>query len=127
MDILNSFISFLKGEKEDPRVEQPRQPLMTGQPITREYMQSYTPQTRRLAEAYNQNPQDDRMLGVDPKIFGYEPDAESNDLQPSGGRSNNMYQLRRPNSSITGAIDPRLQVMRGQTPWSPGEGPRTNF
>lgn len=28
---------------------------------------------------------------------------------------------------ILGAIDPRRQVLRGNTPYSPGEGPRTRF
>lgn len=57
------------------------------------------------------------IIGVDPKYFGYAPERTNPRFVQYGPTENN----------IRGSIDPRWQVSRGNTPYSPGEGPLTNF
>jgi hypothetical protein len=45
-----------------------------GHPIPQNMMDSFSPQTRQLAQIYQSNPMDSRVLHLDPKMFGYKPD-----------------------------------------------------
>lgn len=48
--------------------------IPTGARIPQRNMQSFAPDVQGMAQIYNQNPQDPRVSGVDPAVFGYEPD-----------------------------------------------------
>ena len=60
-----------------------KQTIPLGQSIPQSSMDSYSPATKSLAQIYNNNPQNSRVSGIDPKIFGYAPDnaVKVNQLQ----------------------------------------------
>lgn len=53
---------------------QMQQMIPVGQPIPQAFMDSYSPHTRMLAQIYQHNPADPRVMHLDPKMFGYAPD-----------------------------------------------------
>lgn len=53
---------------------QQHQMIPVGQPIPQDFMNSFSPQTRALAQIYQSNPMDPRVAHLDPAMFGYAPD-----------------------------------------------------
>ena len=84
--------------------------IPVGQAMTPENIAGLPAQVQPLAQIYNANPQDPRVAGVDPAMFGYAPDETVAPMKPW-------------TSPITGAFDPRRNVRKGGTVYSPGAGP----
>lgn len=73
--------------QQSPGYTPAQQAQMTpvGQPIPQGMMDSFSPQTRALAQIYQQNPSDPRVMHLDPKMFGYRPDNQPNMQMPQAG------------------------------------------
>jgi len=114
--ILEGFVGGGASKKSAPAAKQAMplahlaQPIPVGQSLTPENIAALSPDVQGLAQIYNTNPQDPRVAGVDPAMFGYAPDETVAPMKPW-------------TSPITGAFDPRRNVRKGGTVYSPGAGP----
>ena len=77
-DLSNSVNSILSRNPQQMPYLPAKQKIPVGQSIPQSFMDSYNPQTKALAQIYNQNPQDARVAHLDPKMFGYAPDNTAN-------------------------------------------------
>lgn len=95
---------------------QQQQMTPVGQPIPQDMMNSFSPQTRQLAQIYQNNPMDPRVMHLDPKMFGYQPDNTVPAMhQPLtlSGNFGQQYGNYSQGMNIQGAQNPGLIPVQG--------------
>lgn len=110
------------------------QMIPVGQPIPKAFMDSFSPQTRALAQIYQNNPQDPRVAHLDPKMFGYAPD---NTMMHPAVQAMLLHSLNRPGlqmpgnlpfGGLQGGYDQAAQPLRpGQIPFNQSDFRDTNI
>jgi len=114
MDILSNLKKLLGIQDGQRRPEQ----LAVGQPQTQRTIGRLPQQVQQQAQIYEQNPDDPRVAGADPALFGYAEDDGISAYAGSPALQQNQVIRQAPNTSqLLGSVNPVWQQQQGQTPY----------
>lgn len=103
-------------QQQAAQPQQQKQTIPVGQKIPQNFMDSYSPQTRVLAQIYNQNPMDPRVAHIDPAMFGYAADNTARSLSPLPPQ----HMPKLPNSLQGGQFNPGYIPLQNSGQGGPG-------